>query len=216
LVLQHLEEPRLQSQRHLRNLIEQKRAFLATLKLTQTRPPSARRRPVTGSMLPAEQFDLQQVYWHLRAIDSQEPESRVDRQLVDQTGNCAFSTPGLSQNEDGKIRLRQQFGLGADLLHDGTDAEEELVLAQWLDIFAHHLRLRTIVRGIEVSIDKKLKLSFAEGPDQDFLGTQAAGFCPRACILLVPKYDHWKIGTKTVQPRHELQPIGMAASQIQH
>ena len=68
---------------------------------------------------------------------------------MDQTGNRAFSTSGLSQNEHGNICLRQQFSLRAELLHDGTDAEEEFVLAECLDIFARHLRLRIIVRRTE-------------------------------------------------------------------
>ena len=129
LVLQHLEEPRLQCQRHLRDLIEKERALFTDFELAQARPTGTCRRPVRGGMLSAEKLDLQQVSRHLRTIDSQEFKPGVDRQLVDQTGDRTFSASGLSYNEYRNVRLGQQLRLRAELLHDGTDTEEELILA---------------------------------------------------------------------------------------
>jgi len=85
---------------------------------------------VRGAVFSAEQFDLKQISWHLRTIESKESEAGGDRELVDQTSNRAFPTPGLSQDEHGNICLRQQLRLRAEFLHAGADAKEELILTQ--------------------------------------------------------------------------------------
>src|ERR1039457_758038 len=69
LVLHYFEQPGLQGEWHLGDLIEEKRALLPNFEFAQASPSSAFRRSQV-TILPAEQFDLKQVSRHLRAIDS--------------------------------------------------------------------------------------------------------------------------------------------------
>jgi hypothetical protein len=94
---------------------------------------------------------------------------------VNQASNRTFTAPGLSQNEYGHICLCKQFYLRAKLPHGGTDAEEEFILSERLNVFARHLDIRTITRSTEVPPDYRFELTLTERSEQNVLRSQAGG-----------------------------------------
>src|SRR3954454_18360033 len=126
LILQNLDQLRLNRKRHLCNVIEEDRALLRPLNLS---------RCVTA----AEQLVLQKIARHIGAIHFQELESGANRELVDQPRNGLSAAPCLSQDKHGDIGFRQQLGLRPQLLGDRTGGYEKRLRTYLLDVFTSNL-----------------------------------------------------------------------------
>ena len=121
LVLQHVQQFRLQQRRHLADLVEQNRALVAELEFARLGVVRASE----GARLVAEQFALQQVGGNGGAVHLEEGAMRARGKLVDQARQNFLAGPALAQQQHGDVDIRDQRGLRADLAHRRAGRDEE-------------------------------------------------------------------------------------------
>ena len=133
-ILKNLQQLGLQNGGHFANLIQKNCAVIANLELARFGLDRAGKR----ALLVAEQFALQQIGGHCRAIHLHEARLAARRHLVNEKGCDFLAGAALSQDQDRNVSLRYQPALRFDLPHPLAAADKGGVLIQgnFLDLLS--------------------------------------------------------------------------------
>jgi len=201
----------LQYGRHFADFIEEDGAVVTDFKLAGL----GLDRTGKGAGLIAEEFTLQQIGGHGRAIDLHEGAVAAGRHLVDEQGGDFLASAALSQDEDGDVSARHQPALGFDLPHPRAGSDKGGVFIQGNFLALIVIAGRLIASLLEALLHGQINVGLSEGLEDHVSGAHARGRDDFFQLGGTGKHDDRKRWPGGMQPGQQFEGIFPGAVFVQ-